>query len=114
KPSSVILRNIALRLEELLPGVEDQRVLRAWAGIVEVTPDGEPIIDMLDYPQGFVLVDQSGHGFAPCPATGVAVRDLIIKGKCSFDISAFKLSRFEGFPKSWRQSWGWQAGAYTN
>ncbi|MFQ5872670.1 MAG: NAD(P)/FAD-dependent oxidoreductase [Dehalococcoidia bacterium] len=113
KPSTPVLRNIARRLAELLPGVEDLRVLRAWAGIVEATPDAEPIIDRLDYPQGFVLVVQSGHGFAPSPATGVAVRDPVIEGKCSFDISEFRFDRFNGVPESWREDMGWDKGAYN-
>lgn len=113
KPSTPLIRNIARRLAELLPSIEDLRVLRAWAGIVEMTPDGDLIIDKLDYPQGFVLVSQSGHGFALCPATGVAVSQLIVDGKCSFDIQRFELGRFKGIARSWRRSWGWESGTYS-
>ncbi|MEE9248139.1 MAG: FAD-dependent oxidoreductase [Dehalococcoidia bacterium] len=113
KPSTHMVRNIARRLAELLPGVEDIRVLRGWAGIVESTPDSEPIIDRLDYPEGFIVAVQSGHGFAPSPATGVAVRDLVLQGEASFDISEFRFDRFNGIPRSWRQAMGWQPGAYN-
>lgn len=113
KPNTDLIRNIARRLAELVPGVEDLRVLRGWAGIVESTPDTEPIIDRLDYPEGFVVVVQSGHGFAPSPATGQAVRDLVLCGKASFDISEFRFDRFNGVPRNWRETMTWAKGNYN-
>ena len=47
KPSSPIARNIAKRLAELFPKAAHARVIRTWAGIVENTPDGRPVIDRL-------------------------------------------------------------------
>ena len=113
KPTTPLIRNIARRLAELLPGVESTPVLRSWAGIVEQAPDQYPIIDRLDDPEGFVLVTASAHGYGLCPATGVAVTQLVTEGKCSFDISGLKLSRFDGLDGSWRESWGWEDGAYN-
>src|SRR5437764_5141572 len=40
-----LLRNIAGRLAELFPKAAHARLLRSWAGIVENTPDGRPVID---------------------------------------------------------------------
>ncbi|MEE9261246.1 MAG: FAD-binding oxidoreductase [Dehalococcoidia bacterium] len=113
KPTTPLIRNMARRLAELLPGMEDVPLLRSWAGIVEQTPDQYPIIDKLEHPRGFVLITTSAFGFGICPATGAAVSQLIIDGECSFFIDGLKLSRFEGLDKSWRQSWGWESGAYN-
>lgn len=113
KANTPLIRNIARRLAELLPGVESTPVLRSWAGIVEQAPDQYPIIDRLDEPVGFVLVTASAHGYGLCPATGVAVTQLVTEGECSFDISGLKLSRFNGLDESWRESWGWEVGAYN-
>ena len=38
KPSTPLIRNIARRLAELLPGAADTPVIRSWAGIVEQAP----------------------------------------------------------------------------
>ncbi|MEE9248985.1 MAG: FAD-binding oxidoreductase [Dehalococcoidia bacterium] len=113
KPNSPLIRNISRRLAELIPGVEDVRVLRAWAGIVEVTPDGQPIIDMLDYPEGFVVVSQSAHGFALCPGTGVVVSQLIVDGESPIDISGLKLRRFDWLDRDWRREWKFMPGDYS-
>ena len=48
KPNTPLIRNIARRLVELLPGVADVPVIRSWAGVVEQAPDYLPIIDILD------------------------------------------------------------------
>ena len=113
KPNTPLVRNISRRLAELFPALEDTRVLRSWAGIVEQTPDCIPIIDKLNDPEGFVIVSASGNGFGLSPATGLAVKELIIDGKCAVDISAFRFDRLRHVPRDWRKTWSWQAGAYN-
>jgi hypothetical protein len=42
------------------------------------------------------------------PASGHAIRDLVIDGACSFtNIDLLKLSRFDGLEKDWREKRGW-------
>lgn len=113
KPNTPLIRNISRRLAELLPGVQDLSVLRAWGGIVEQTPDAFPIIDKLEYPAGFVIVTMSGNGFGLSPATGKTVSELIIDGKTTVPIDRFKFDRFKTTPIDWRDAWGWKAGAYN-
>lgn len=113
KPNTPLVRNISRRLAELIPALEDTRVLRSWAGVVEQTPDSIPIIDKLNAPEGFVVVCVSGNGFGLSPATGLAVKELIVDGECAVDISAFRFNRFRDMPRNWRKMWGWEAGAYN-
>ena len=110
KPNTPLVRNISRRLAELFPTLEDTRLLRSWAGVVEQTPDGIPIIDKLNDPEGFVVVCVSGNGFGLSPATGLAVKELIVDGGCAVDISAFKFDRFRNVPRDWRKRWGWGGG----
>ena len=50
----------------------------------------------------------SGVGFGLSPASGHALRDLIVDGECSFaDISKLRLSRFAGLDPDWRRQKGW-------
>ena len=113
KPNTPLVRNISRRLAELFPALEDTRVLRSWAGVVEQTPDSIPIIDKVNEPEGFVVVCVSGNGFGLSPATGLAVKELIVDGECAVDISAFRFDRFRNVPRDWRKRWGWEAGAYN-
>ena len=107
KSNTPLIRNIARRLADLLPGVADVPVLRSWAGVVEQAPDYLPIIDILDSPSNYVVVTASAHGFGLTPATGRVVSDLVLHGESSVDISGLALSRFTDVRPSWREERGW-------
>ncbi len=107
KPNTPLIRNIARRLAELLPGVADVPLLRSWAGIVEQAPDYMPIIDFAESPSNYLVVTASAHGFGISPATGKVVRDLVISGESSIDISGLRLDRFSDLSPDWREERGW-------
>ncbi len=107
KPNTPLIRNIARRLAELLPGAEDVPVIRGWAGVVEQAPDYLPIIDRLDRPSNYVVVTASAHGFGISPATGKAVSELVLYGESSIDISGLGLGRFSDVSRDWREERGW-------
>ena len=107
KPNTPLIRNIARRLAELLPGVADVPVLRSWAGVVEQAPDYLPVIDILDSPSNYVVVTASAHGFGLTPATGKVVSELVLHGESSVDISGLGLSRFTDVGPDWRAERGW-------
>ncbi len=108
RPSTPLARNLAKRLAELLPKAAHLNVIRSWAGIIENSPDGRPIIDRLTSPENVVVASMSSVGFGLSPASGHAIRDLVVDGKCSFaDLGLFKLSRFDGLEADWREKRGW-------
>ena len=107
KPNTPLIRNIARRLVELLPGVADVPVIRSWAGVVEQAPDYLPIIDILDSPSNYIVVTASAHGFGISPATGKVVSDLVLHGESSIDISGLGLGRFADVRPNWREERGW-------
>lgn len=108
RPSTPLARNLALRLAQLLPGAAHLSVIRSWAGVIENSPDGRPIIDRLSNPDNVVIASMSGVGFGLSPASGHAIRDLVLDGACSFaDISKLGLARFAGLEADWREKRGW-------
>ena len=108
RPSTPLARNLAKRLAELLPKAAHLNVIRSWAGVIENSPDGRPIIDRLTSPDNVVVASMSSVGFGLSPASGHAIRDLVIDGTCSFtNIDLLKLSRFDGLEKDWREKRGW-------
>ncbi|WP_430444979.1 NAD(P)/FAD-dependent oxidoreductase [Sphingorhabdus contaminans] len=108
RPSTPLMRNLASRLAELLPKAAHLNIIRSWAGVIENSPDGRPIIDRLTSPDNVVVASMSGVGFGLSPASGHAIRDLVIEGACSFaNIDMLKLSRFNNLESDWRQKRGW-------
>ncbi|HSZ51165.1 MAG TPA: FAD-binding oxidoreductase [Caulobacteraceae bacterium] len=108
RPSTPVLRNLAKRVAELLPRGAHLRVIRSWAGVVENTPDGRPVLDRPADPGNLTVATMSGVGFGLSPATGHAVRDLVVDGKCSFaDLGKLTLARFKETPPDWRERQGW-------
>jgi sarcosine oxidase subunit beta len=108
RPSTPVLRNLARRVAELLPKAAHLRVIRSWAGVVENTPDGRPVLDRLADPGNLTVATMSGVGFGLSPATGHAVRDLVIDGRCSFaDLDKLSIRRFADTSADWRETLGW-------
>ncbi|MBT6139765.1 MAG: FAD-binding oxidoreductase, partial [Rhodospirillaceae bacterium] len=101
-------RSIAKRVAELFPKAAHARVIRSWAGFIENTPDGRPVIDFLPGVENVVVATMSSVGFGLSPASGHAIQQLVTDGRCDFaDLSSFQLSRFDGLPKDWRRASGW-------
>ena len=108
KPSSPLLRNIGRRLMELFPKAAHVRMIRSWSGVIENTPDGRAVIDWMPGFDNAIVATMSSVGFGLSPASGHAIRDLIVDGACSFaDLSTMRLDRFSGLPKDWREAQGW-------
>jgi len=105
RPTTPLSRNLAKRVAELFPKAAHLNVIRSWAGIIENTPDGRPAIDRVG---NVTVASMSGVGFGLSPATGHAVRDLVVDGQCSFaEISKLGLARFADLAPDWRETQGW-------
>ncbi len=108
RPSTPLARNIAKRLAELFPKAAHLNVIRSWAGVIENSPDGRPILDRMTSPHNLVLASMAAVGFGLSPASGRAIRDLVIEGRCSFaDLDTMQLSRFDNLEADWRERRGW-------
>ena len=110
RPTTPLARNLAKRLAELLPKAAHLRVIRSWAGVVENTPDGRPVIDRLSSPDNVVVATMSGVGFGLSPASGHAIADLVLEGRCTFaDIEKLGIGRFSGLSPNWKAERGWSS-----
>jgi sarcosine oxidase subunit beta len=108
RPSTPLMRNISARLVELLPQAARYRVIRSWAGIIENTPDGRPVIDRVKSLDNVTIATLSGVGFGLSPASGRAIQQLVTDGVCSFaDLSSLRLSRFAALEPDWAERQGW-------
>jgi sarcosine oxidase subunit beta len=115
RQSTPVLQHLSRRLAELFPKAAHARVIRSWAGIVENTPDGRPVLDKPANTGNVTVATMSSVGFGLSPAAGRALRDLVIDGKCSFaDIGKLSLARFAGLDPDWRRIQGWDAPSSIN
>ena len=110
RSSTPLMGNIAAHLVEMFPRARHARILRSWAGVIENTPDGRPVIDRLADPANVVVATLSSIGFGLSPASGHAVQELVTDGVCSFaDLSTLRLSRFDELEPDWIERRGWQS-----
>src|SRR5207245_6640604 len=80
-----LVRNLARRLAELLPGAAHVRLIRAWSGLVENTPDGLPVVERLARPDNVVIATMSSVGFGLSPAVGRASSERVRHGRHDVD-----------------------------
>ena len=83
------------------PMFRDARIVEQWGGIIDVTPDGVPIIDHISSVPGLVVATGfSGHGFGIGPAAGQLAVELGIGARPLVDPAPFQFSRFDRKPKT--------------
>jgi sarcosine oxidase subunit beta len=81
------------RLGHRYPQAVGAPLLRAWAGLYDMTPDAHPIIGWAG--DGvYVACGFSGHGFMQSPAVGRAVAEELLQGGSQLDLSPYRLERF--------------------
>ena len=79
----------------LMPVIGEARVLRSWGGIMDMTPDGSPIIDRTDTHGLFLNCGWCYGGFKAVPGSGFATAHLIATGEPHETAARFRLDRFE-------------------
>lgn len=90
------LNNEAIRnLTEAWPIFSELEIANAWAGVIDVTPDSNPVIGPIDKIPGlFIASGFSGHGFGTSPAAGQLAADLISEQPTIVDPSPYDFNRF--------------------
>jgi methylglutamate dehydrogenase subunit A len=78
----------------LMPMIGRAKILRSWGGIMDMTPDGSPIIDKTHIDGLFLDAGWNYGGFKAVPASGWCMAHLMATGQ-SHDVAArFRLDRF--------------------
>jgi glycine/D-amino acid oxidase-like deaminating enzyme len=94
-PNRPAMERALTALHALLPETADSRLERVWSGMIDLSPDGLPIIDGGAGPRGLVVVTGlSGHGLALGPVTGQIAADLALEGRTGRPVHPFRLARF--------------------
>lgn len=89
-----VLEDVVAGLLEMFPSFRQLRLMRQWAGIVDVTPDSSPILGESPLPGLFLNCGWGTGGFKAIPAGGTLLAHLLATGK-HHDVSRpFDLDRF--------------------
>lgn len=78
----------------LMPMIGKARILRSWGGIVDMTPDGSPIIDRTDVGGLYIDCGWNYGGFKATPASGWCMAHLMATGEPHDVARRFRLDRF--------------------
>ncbi len=78
----------------LMPMIGRAKILRTWAGIMDMTPDGSPIIDKTHIEGLFVDAGWNYGGFKAVPASGWCMAHLMATGTPHEVARRFRLDRF--------------------
>jgi len=78
----------------LFPNLARLRILRSWAGLLDMTMDGSPIFDKTGIEGFYLNCGWNYGGFKATPASGEAFAHLIAKDEPSDLIKPFRLDRY--------------------
>ncbi|RCK53562.1 D-amino acid oxidase [Thalassospira profundimaris] len=105
RPSKRLINETLANARKLIPAFEDIAVQAAWAGYIDSTPDGVPVIDSnLSIPGLTLAAGLSGHGFGIGPGVGHLIADMLMARKPITETRQYKLERFND------SQWGKVAG----
>ncbi len=97
RPSTALVNETLTRARNLLPELKKVAVQATWAGYIDSTPDGVPVIDTETGIGGLTLAaGLSGHGFGIGPGVGHLVADMLLDRTPITETAQYKLSRFNG------------------
>jgi len=101
RPAPRVIAQTLARARALLPALRDVPVQAIWAGYIDSTPDGVPVIDCDIGLPGLVLASGlSGHGFGIGPGVGHLVADMVLGRPPITETAQYRLARFG------RSQWG--------
>ncbi|MFP4238881.1 MAG: sarcosine oxidase subunit beta family protein [Rhodosalinus sp.] len=78
----------------LMPMIGKARVLRSWGGIMDMTPDGSPIIDRAPVEGLYLNCGWCYGGFKAVPGSGFSFAHLIATDRPHAPAARFRLDRF--------------------
>ncbi len=78
----------------VMPMIGKAKMLRSWGGIMDMSPDGSPIIDKTHIEGLYVDAGWCYGGFKAIPASGWALAHLMATGNHHDTAAAFRLDRF--------------------
>jgi sarcosine oxidase subunit beta len=93
--SLAVTRAVLAAVLELFPSFSRLKIMRQWAGAVDITPDTSPIMGLTPVRNLYINCGWGTGGYKAIPAGGDTMAQTIVEDKPHPLIRAFDLARFE-------------------
>jgi len=93
--SLAVTRGVLAAVLELFPSLSRLKIMRQWAGAVDITPDTSPIMGLTPLRNLYINCGWGTGGYKAIPAGGDTMAQTIVQDKPHPLIGAFDLARFE-------------------
>ena len=94
-PRPDLFLHVSERLKERLPETAHFGAAHSWAGLIEVTPDNNPILGWTHLDNVFTMAGFSGHGMCLAPGLAREAARLLRGEEPTLPIEAYGYARFE-------------------
>jgi len=90
------LEDCATQVTGILPILKNIRIVRQWAGLYDMSPDRNPVIDEMKGVSGlYTVAGFSGHGFMVAPKIAIILAQKLNGEKMDIDLRLFSADRYE-------------------
>ena len=89
-----IVEHVAEAAMTLMPVIGKAKILRSWGGVMDMSPDGSPVIDRTDIGGLYVSTGWCYGGFKAVPAGGHTMAHLLATDQMHPAASGFRMDRF--------------------
>ncbi|MDQ6945570.1 MAG: FAD-binding oxidoreductase [Actinomycetota bacterium] len=96
------------RVIHRLPGLEAANVSHGWAGLIETTPDDNPVVGWTHLPNVYTVAGFSGHGMCLAPGLAPHIAAEVRGGTSRLPLDIYRLERFESGTWEPEGVWGGQ------
>jgi sarcosine oxidase subunit beta len=79
---------------QLFPDIAHLKLMRAWSGLCDMTPDGAPVTGATEVDDLYIDAGWGYFGFKSSPGCGKAMAEYIATGKCPEVIAGLDAERF--------------------
>lgn len=94
--SSITASCICRGIMKYFPNLADVKIVRTWAGWIDVAADHVPVISSVEEVPGLIIAAGfSGHGFGIAPTVGTILAQMAAGETPVLDMSAFRYDRFK-------------------
>ncbi len=94
--ASITASCICRGIMKYFPMLEEAKIVRSWAGWMDVCADMVPVISPVEEVPGLIIAAAfSGHGFGIAPTVGLLLSEMATAKTTTLDLSAFRYDRFK-------------------
>lgn len=88
-------RDMASKFVRLFPGLAGVRMMRQWAGLIDMSPDISPLLGPVSEVEGFIMDCGWVYGFVGAPGGGKLLAEYILTREVPSEIRPFSPERFK-------------------